>query len=174
VTLECGRLIVPESRPRPDGRELRLEVAILRAPEPSLPPLVMLQGGPGASGLDTFLPAVALSPMPGLRDVVVYDQRGAGHSEPALCPDYNRLRREALAADAGRSTAVEREAPAVRACLTRLRDEGIDPAAYTTAESAADLADLRKVLGYPSWDVYGHSYGARQALAALAVFGNIR
>jgi pimeloyl-ACP methyl ester carboxylesterase len=169
VTLECGRLIVPESRARPAGRTLRLAVAILRAPEASLPPLVMLQGGPGLSGLDTFLPAVAGSPLPRLRDVVVYDQRGAGHSEPALCPDYNRLRREALAGDAGRSTAVEREAPVVRACLARLRADGIDPAAYTTAESAADLADLRQALGYPSWDVYGNSYGARQALAGLAV-----
>jgi pimeloyl-ACP methyl ester carboxylesterase len=169
VTLECGRLVVPESRARSGGRTIRLAVAILRATEPSLPPLMMLQGGPGLSGLDTFLPAVAASPLPRLRDVVVYDQRGAGHSEPALCPDYNRLRREALAADADRRAAVEREAPVVRACLATLRADGIDPAAYTTAESVADLADLRQVLGYPSWDVYGHSYGARQALAALAV-----
>jgi pimeloyl-ACP methyl ester carboxylesterase len=169
VTLECGRLIVPANRSQPTGGSLRLAVAILRAPEPSLPPLVMLEGGPGSSGMRTFLPAAAASPLPSLRDVVVYDQRGAGHSEPALCPDYNRRRREAFLADTDRRDAVARETPVVAACLATLRAEQIDPSAFTTAESAADLADLRRALGYQSWDVYGHSYGARQALAALAV-----
>ena len=169
VTLECGWLVVPESRALPSGRTLRLAVAVMRAAAPSLPPIVLLQGGPGLSGLDAFLPALATTPLPRMRDVVVYDQRGAGHSEPALCPDYNRRRREALAADAGRGTALEREAPVIRSCLATLRDHGIDPSAYTTAESAADLVDLRHALRYQSWDVYGHSHGALQALAALAL-----
>jgi pimeloyl-ACP methyl ester carboxylesterase len=145
-------------------------VAILRGPDPSaLPPLVLIHGGPGESGLDIFLPVAAASPLPRMRDVVMFDQRGAGHAEPALCPDFNRRRGEALlAADSG-GTANERERTVVRSCVASLRRQGIDPTAYTTAESASDVVDLRQSLGYATWDVYAVSYGGRLAMAALAL-----
>lgn len=65
----------------------------------ALPPLVLLHGGPGERGIDNSLRPLAAPPLPRLRDVVIYDQRGAGYSEPALCPDYGRRRFEALAAE---------------------------------------------------------------------------
>jgi pimeloyl-ACP methyl ester carboxylesterase len=37
---------------------------------------------------------------------------------------------------------------------------GADLIAYNSTESAADFADLRKVLGIPTWNVYGTSYGS--------------
>jgi pimeloyl-ACP methyl ester carboxylesterase len=170
LKLDCGRLVVSESRDRRSERSLRLPVAILRGPGPSaLPPLVLVHGGPGSSGLDTFLPVVAASPLPRMRDIVVFDQRGAGHSEPPLCPDFNRRRGEALLASGSGGTASEREEAVVRSCLASLRRQGIDPAAYTTVESASDLVDLRKALGISTWDVYAVSYGARVAVAALAL-----
>jgi len=48
---------------------------------------------------------------------------------------------------------------------------GVDRSAYNTAASAADLIDLRRALGYASWDVYGASYGARLAQEAMALDG---
>jgi pimeloyl-ACP methyl ester carboxylesterase len=176
LTLDCGRLVVAERRKGGSERTVRLPVAILRGPDRSaLPPLVLIHGGPGFSGLDTFLPVVAASPLPRMRDVVMFDQRGAGHAEPALCPDFNRRRGEALLAAEAGGTASERERAVVRSCVASLRRQGIDPTAYRTAESASDVVDLRKSLGYAAWDVYAMSYGGRLAVAALALdAGGIR
>jgi len=54
-----------------------------------------------------------------------------------------------------------------RACLAELDAKGIDRLAYNTAASAADLIDLRRTLGYVSWDVRAGSYGARLAQEAM-------
>ena len=77
------------------------------------------------------------------RDVILVEQRGDALAEPSLnCPELDLehfvvdgvapLRRGGCARDgASRS----------RPCRDRLTAEGIDLAAYTSAESAADLAD---------------------------------
>ncbi len=54
-----------------------------------------------------------------------------------------------------------------RACVAELDGKGIDRLAYNTAASVADLIDLRRTLGYVSWDVRGASYGARLAQEAM-------
>jgi pimeloyl-ACP methyl ester carboxylesterase len=60
-----------------------------------------------------------------------------------------------------------REVAAARECADRLRGDGIDLAAYTTTESAADVADLRRALGYAEWDLWGLSYSTRLVLTVL-------
>src|SRR5690606_29422339 len=52
--VECGDLIVPENRANPDGRTIRLHVAIFRArtDNPAPDPVIHLGGGPGAALLD--------------------------------------------------------------------------------------------------------------------------
>ncbi len=166
IKVECDWLVVPEMRDHPAGRTVRLAVAVVRAKNPTTTPLVMLHGGPGLSGLRIFLPFAASSDIARTRDMVIYDQRGAGYSEPKLCPDYGAVE------DSGRrlrnSTERERLWDARdRACVASLRAQGIDPAAYNTLASARDLIDLRKALGYATWDVYGASYGARLAQEAM-------
>ena len=54
------------------------------------------------------------------------------------------------------------------ACIAELEAEGVDRRVYNTAASVADLIDLRRTLGYESWDIYGVSYGARLAQEAMA------
>jgi pimeloyl-ACP methyl ester carboxylesterase len=90
---------------------------------------------------------------------VIYDQRGAGLSQPKLCPAYDSAADAALTA-------------ARRACIAELDAQGIDRRAYSTAASAADLIDLRRALSYTVWDVYGASYGARLAQEAMARDGS--
>jgi pimeloyl-ACP methyl ester carboxylesterase len=157
VRRECGWLVVRESRDRASATTVRLAVEIFRAQQPSgAPPLVFLHGGPGGvGGIRLYSEGVARSLLFLHRDVVIYDQRGAGFSQPKLCPAYDSV------ADAGLTEAR-------RACITELEAQGIDRRAYNTAASVADLMDLRRVLGYESWDVYGLSYGARLAQEAMA------
>src|SRR3712207_6388619 len=51
-TARCGFLVVPENRSRPEGRTIRLAVAIVPAvsPQPAADPIVHLTGGPGGNG----------------------------------------------------------------------------------------------------------------------------
>src|SRR5215813_8832134 len=84
VPRECGWLVVAEARDRASATTLRLAVEIFRAREPSgAPPLVFLHGGPGGvGGIRLYSEGIAGSPLRLHRDVVIYDQRGAGLSEP--------------------------------------------------------------------------------------------
>jgi pimeloyl-ACP methyl ester carboxylesterase len=168
VRRECGWLVVPESRDRPTANTVRLAVEIFRAREPGgAPPLVMLHGGPGGpGGIQLYSGGIARSPLPQRRDVVIYDQRGAGLSEPRLCPAYDMAVDSASNLRAGAEKDKElREAR--HACLAELDEKGVDRLAYNTAANVADLIDLRRTLGYASWDVRGPSYGGRLAQEAM-------
>jgi pimeloyl-ACP methyl ester carboxylesterase len=164
--INCGSLTVPERHERPEGRQVRLAVARLtaRTPNPAPDPLLILVGGPGDSGLaavEGFLTSSARD----AREVIFLDQRGTGASTPSLaCPELDALLVPQLAARPNDRPAREAQLDATRACRTRLVDDGVDLGAYTSAESAADVADLRVALGIDSWNVQGTSYGTRLAL----------
>src|SRR5262245_44608151 len=96
ANVRCGWLTVPENRQHPEGRAIKLAVVILAAtgPNPQPDPLVILSGGPGqwaiASVLRNFTGDFA-APIQLHRDVVFFDQRGSGRSQPALnCPEVMR------------------------------------------------------------------------------------
>lgn len=169
VKPECGFLVVAQDRSKPEGKTFRLAVAILRAvPASSDSPIIILHGGPsGPGGVVGGEGAMALSWVPKLRrDIIVYDQRGAGLSEPKLCPEAYARPEQYLQA----STDKEREEVGMsqsRACVASLRSNGIDPDMFGTEINAQDLADLRKTLGVSKWNVFGASYGGRLAQEAI-------
>src|SRR5258708_16475307 len=93
--VECFVLIVPENREQPEGREVRLKVAVLKAKRTAgAEPLIYLSGGPGDAPLVASAPgADALSEgdwwnetaaIRRRRDVVILSKRGAGGSTPTL------------------------------------------------------------------------------------------
>ena len=147
--IQCGYLSVPEDRAAPDGPTIRLGVALLKsyssAPHPD--PFLQLNGGPGGAVVEK-LPAYLSNYRPLLetRDVILYDQRGVGWSQPALdCPEL---------AEAGNTVS------AYLACRDRWLAQGVDLAAYSTAANVADARDLWQALGYTQVNLYGVSYGA--------------
>ena len=165
---DCGWLVVPESRGRASANTARLIVEVFRAREPTgAPPLLLLHGGPGGpGGIRLFSAGVAMSSLAQHRDVIIYDQRGAGFSEPQLCPAYDRVADSASwLRDGPETDALLSESRA--ACIAELDAKGIDRLGYNTAASVADLVDLQRALGYASWDIRGASYGARLAQEAM-------
>ena len=54
-----------------------------------------------------------------------------------------------------------------RRCLQILLRRGVNPAHYTSRDSAADIRDLRLALGINEWNLLGVSYGSRLALTIL-------
>lgn len=171
----CGYLIVPEDRSQPDGTTIKIAVAVFESDNPDKPaaPLVYLEGGPGGSALE-FL-SLTFNERFGEfikdRDVIVFDQRGVGRSQPALdCPEVNQLIVDTLDDVLSTDETVRLSNEALTACAERLKAEGINLSAYNSAENAADVNDLRLALGYDQLDLYGISYGTRLALTVMRDF----
>ena len=170
--VECGFLTVPESRDAPGDRTLRLAVAVLKstgeAPAPD--PIVLLSGGPG-DPLVRGAARVAQNPLfrrlRERRDLVLFDQRGTGYSEPALCPELGAAFSAAVYGGGKQSEREPALAQAAAGCSAALRAQDVDLAAYTSAASARDLDDLRRALGHGPWNLAAVSYGTRVALEAL-------
>jgi pimeloyl-ACP methyl ester carboxylesterase len=165
----CGYLTVPEDRRSPTGRTVRLAVARVPAVSPAghPDPIVYLEGGPGVSMLLLASRAIKAG-VNADRDVIFLEQRGTLFSEPNLvCPEVEAF----LAASVSEhfsapSTGVQSDA-ATTACRDRLTASGVDLKAYTSAENAADVADLRVAMGIDQWNVYGTSYGSDLAQRVL-------
>lgn len=159
---DCGYLTVPE---RHDGDPKdTIQLAYMRyrttAAEPGAP-LVYLSGGPGASGIEELgdggwlLPALVRT-----RDVIVFDQRGAGYSIPSLnCTEWQDEDRAALPD--------ETDYAEIAGCRDYWTARGVDLTAYTTTASAADIAALITALDYPQAILLGASYGSKLALVTM-------
>ena len=176
-TVECGYLVVPEDRGDPESRTIRLAVAIFHHPDgdPEPDPVIYLEGGPGGSALefvdvgfeDQSAPVFAAN-----RDLILFDQRGVGLSEPALdCPELTELSIELLDNEKDGRVLTYQEMDDLHletllACEEDLHQIA-DLTAYNTIASAADVDDLRRVLGYDQVNLWGISYGTRLALGVM-------
>ncbi len=175
-TVECGFLTVPEDRSDPESPTIDLAVAIFHpGGEPEPDPIIYLEGGPGGSGLELiqytfstlFEPVLAAG-----RDLIVFDQRGVGFSEPALeCPGMRELNLELLDEEIDGERVSDEDALAMimdeaLACREDLGEEA-ELEDYHTAASAADVEDLRLALGFDEVNLWGTSYGTWLALEVM-------
>ena len=147
----CETLTVPLDRSGAVPGSVHLFVE-RRAPASSsqAPPLLVLAGGPGqaASPLIDQLQQI-LAPVLQNRDLIVFDQRGTGRSDPLDCP--------ALSSAASQ----EQQDAAVEACANSL---GTARAFYTSRETADDIDAVRQSLGVDRVSLFGVSYGTFAAV----------
>lgn len=171
--LQCGYLTVEENRGAPNSRLIRLAVAIFHPPGGATQPdpVLYLSGGPGVSALkmiryqfDVLSEAVFSTG----RDLILFDQRGIGLSQPTLdCPEFDQLTLDLLDRKVNEDLLSEAQITrlileAFQACRERL-SQNADLKAYNTAANAADIQDLRSALGYQQINLWGGSYGTRLA-----------
>jgi pimeloyl-ACP methyl ester carboxylesterase len=87
TTGERGWLEVPVRHANPAGARIRLPVVRLRTtnPDPG-PPVIFLAGGPGSAGTRILMGSLAPNALRvrAFADVIAFDQRGTGASEPSL------------------------------------------------------------------------------------------
>lgn len=175
-TVTCGMAIVPERRGAAGGKTIKLPVAVYKAlsPTPAPEPIILLAGGPGQGGQvfanlltgeNAFYRQVLAN-----NDVVFFDQRGTGNAEPSLaCGELSATSLSKL--PVVRALAAESEfVTAINRCRDRLVGQGIDLRGYTTTENAADVNDVRAVLGYARANLIGASYGSELGLAVARDF----
>jgi len=180
-TVDCGFVTVPENRAHPNGRMIRVAAAVMHAsaPHPAADPIVFLAGGPSFGAISAFAVYAYFGGASYARDhdVVLVDSRGTGLSEPRLgCPEFDAASVAAFYSKPFiNSRALAIYGSAIPDCRDRLAMSGVDLAAYSSAESAADLEALRTALGYRTWNLVAFSADGVLGLTYMRLFpGGIR
>lgn len=172
LDVTCFDLITREDHANPNSMEIRLHVAIFHSTSsnPKPDPIVYLEGGPGGDALwrvDLMYPFL-VEPFLDERDFIMFDQRGTGFSWPQLnCEEYDNIQYDILDENLPPEENIRLSIEAMDGCRQRLEARGFNLGAYNSAQNAADLNDLRRVLGYDEWNLYGISYGTRLALTTM-------
>lgn len=189
-TYYCGVYTAPVDYDEPEGPSINLAFTVLRARSASpLPdPIVYLAGGPGQSGMlaagDNLYGDLRED-----RDLVFPAQRGTLFSRrlsveecvPLLAQQMGTKELLAFVGQFSDRDAVDRSlgydqyleqytrliGPINERCYEALTVAGLDPAQFTTANSAHDLVGLMTALGYNSFNLHGVSYGTRLALETI-------
>ena len=161
---QCTSLTVPLDYDAPDEGSIDISVIRRRATGPEkLGSLVTNPGGPGSSGVQ-FVARSASYLGPALReayDVIGFDPRGVGRSEPIDCLSDERLD-VFVAADPTPDDEAERQrndellAEFGEGCLERSGDLTGE---VGTEQAARDMDVLRAALGDPALSYLGLSYG---------------
>ena len=132
------------------GHDLAEPRAQAGGSSPSRDAVLALAGGPGQAALPLgeFI-AKALAPALGTRDLLVFDQRGTGASDPLSCAALSSF------SECSRQRSANFEHCAL----------AIGPArgGYTTQESVEDIEAIRQAAGYEKLVLYGTSYGTKVA-----------
>lgn len=155
----CGTVEVPEDPDGEGGRRIGLNVLLLPAPAPDSlrrpDPVFILDGGPGqAASRSVDWVVEELADVLETRDVVMVDRRGTGESNPLDCPEGDRPTPEAML--------TPRPEGWIGACRRSLAERA-DLTRYTSPFAADDLDRVRRTLGYERINLYGGSYGSREA-----------
>jgi len=168
--VECGFVVVPEDHNDPTGPTIRLAVGILKdqSHDHQPDPVIFLAGGPGEKTVHNALAiAQLLAPVHPNRDLILFDQRGVGLSEPALeCPELVQATFDLLD-EPDPDVAQQAAFDAVLACRDRLVSEGHNLSAYNTIQNASDVNAIRIALGYDQINLWGGSYGTLLAQATM-------
>ncbi len=163
---QCARLLVPVDYGDPAGRRFSLPVIRLPAADPAqrIGSLVVNPGGPGGSGVDyarqarSVLSAAVLARF----DVIGFDPRGVGGSQPAIrCMTGPQLdtyldTNDDVATPAQLATVIAESKFFAQACE---REAGPLLPYVGTAEAARDMDILRAALGDRRLTYLGKSYG---------------
>ncbi|MGW0288516.1 alpha/beta hydrolase [Streptomyces tuirus] len=162
-TLQCASLKVPLDHDRPHGKKITL--ALSRVPHTartSRGPLLVNPGGPGGSGLKLagFVASSLPAEVAARYDVIGFDPRGVGASEPALdCVPghFDPVRPDSLpATPAVEKANLARARSFAAACGTKYAH--LLPYIDTTS-AVRDLDAIRRALGAKKINYFGYSYG---------------
>lgn len=163
----CATLTVPLDYADPDGDTIDLALLKVPAQDPDarVGSLVVNPGGPGAPGTDYAASATQVfrKPLLDAYDVVGFDPRGTGDSDPVDCLSDDELDAY-LAGDPDPDTPEEVTTyegwvdALGRGCAAR---SGALAAHVTTVEAARDMDVLRAALGESTLTYFGASYGTK-------------
>ncbi len=171
ANLQCARLTVPLDYTQPQGKTITIGVLRIKATDPSqrIGSLLMNPGGPGGSGMEAaagMSQTWASSALSARFDLVGFDPRGIGASQPAVrCltgPQTDAQRASDLDDDSSPQGVAKYDAQQrtyAGDCVTNTPDGKAMLANVGTVDAAKDLDILRSVLGDKQLTYLGYSYG---------------
>ncbi len=173
--VDIAQLIVPRDHASPDGATISLYVARHRATDPKqrIGTLLVNPGGPGAAGsvLAEQADKVYSSRLLARFDIVGWDPRGVGRSEPAVdcVDDLDPLFSLDVTPDSPADTQALDQGVGdfVAGCETR---SGGMLAYMSTEQSARDIESLRAALGEARVSYFGFSYGSELGATWLTLY----
>ena len=170
-----GYLSVPEDRENPETRDIEIAFTRIRntAGRDCADPVIILPGGPGqglSSALNRFSALGWFERILEDRDIVLFDPRGCGLSQPKLCPNINErsyfYRSVFLQGQAWRDNL----RTAMGECADSLAARRVAVGSYHSVAIARDIEDLRRALDYERWNLRGHSYGSYYGFTLMQEF----
>ena len=171
---DCGTLTVPVDYADPQGRTLDLSLLRVPARGARVGSLVVNPGGPGAPGTSYAAAAARVFREPLLQafDVVGFDPRGVGRSDPVDCLTDAELDAY-LAGDPTPDTRAERAD--YKASVLSFGPSCVDRSGpvlghVSTIEAARDLDVLRSALGEEQLSYFGASYGTKLGATYAELF----
>jgi len=166
ATVTCGKLAVPEDYKNPQGAQIHLLVAIAHSTgdNPAKDPVIVLYADPGMSYAEAARYTVydpLWAEILKERDLVFYDMRGVGYSEPdTACPDVAPAQYGNLGGIMSRDERVKAYSEVMLACRDKLVQSGIRLENYTTAQHVADLNAVRTALEAQKVNLLALGYGS--------------
>jgi pimeloyl-ACP methyl ester carboxylesterase len=164
--LKCARLTVPLDYTKPDGKTISLGLLRRKATGERIGSLLINPGGPGASGVDaaaSLAGAVAGNDLGKRFDLVGFDPRGIGSSEPAVhcLTDAERDQQRADDIEDSSPAGVAKEVQQLKDYTSKCAQRsGPDLLANIgTRDVAKDLDVMRSALGDKKLSYVGFSYG---------------
>jgi pimeloyl-ACP methyl ester carboxylesterase len=171
---KCAKLTVPLDYQDPSGRTIQLALLEVPAADPGsrIGSLVVNPGGPGEPGTSYAVQGSFGQPLLDHFDIVGFDPRGTGQSDPVDCLSDSQLDRY-LAGDPDPSTPAE--VAAFTAAQHRMatgcaRLSGPLAGHVSTVESARDMDILRAALGDSTLTYLGASYGTKLGATYAQLF----
>ncbi|MEM6632263.1 MAG: alpha/beta hydrolase [Bacteroidota bacterium] len=163
--LKFGYLTVPEDYKKPEGRQLQIAFIVIKASvnNANKDACMYFMGGWGSRTLKnlTYYQHHFLSYQ---RDLILYDYRGTGYSEPKLCSDLGEHVFQNLLANISFPEFEERQQEIFDDCLNSLVQQGVDFNQYGSNNKGKDGVLLAQALGYESYNLFGVSYGTKTIL----------
>ncbi|WP_329520052.1 alpha/beta hydrolase [Spirillospora sp. NBC_01491] len=160
----CAKVRVPLDYAKPTGETIELAVIRTRATQPQrrIGSLLFNFGGPGGDGVRTLAQAAGDYASLGTRyDLVGFDPRGVGESDPVTCVDDKRMDQITAEDDSPDDPAEERAYAASELSYNqgcRARSGKLLPFVGTIS-AARDMDVIRTALGDARLHYFGISYG---------------
>ncbi len=169
---ERGTLRTPIVRAQPDSKAIGVDVwRFPRTGEASAdaPPLFLLHGGPGWPGLEPNRVdwANVVAPIVRYTDLVIVGQRGIGTSTDTSCAMVLAGRDDLPAEGAPLAESLAYSAARCADCRAHWEALGYDLTGLNVKEAAADVDDVRRLLGYDQIALWGTSFGSHWGMTIM-------
>ncbi|MFM8926830.1 MAG: alpha/beta hydrolase [Rhodoluna sp.] len=163
----CGEVEVPLNWAKPEGKTIKIALAINPANDPENSPyLLMNPGGPGSSGIEwitDYINSLGTQRLRNNYNIVGFDPRGVGKSNPVSCLAAKQLE-QYLYVPSPYPYLSKQDIEATKDSVKNFalacqKKTGELLAHVDTASAAKDMDVIRAVLGQKELNYLGYSYG---------------